>query len=323
MIASLSPRSRVTLIRELRDRLSKMGGGDIGLTLRQFGVPCGDLYGSDMQISTWIMDCLEPLDDSSLLSLGNYMCPDVVATIGPSSSTATLPSADEHIGWAPRAFRVFISHLAKHRRAATSIKDALRKYAISAFVAHDDIEPTDEWIDVIESALATCHGMLVLVHPGFHDSKWTDQEVGYAMGRQLLIVTVRCGLDPYGFLGRFQAIDGTSQPTEGIARRIYNVFCRHRKTNSKIAHAVAARFADSQSYADTKRNMELLEGLTYWDATMTEMTQTAVAKNDQVSGAWHVPDKLERLVTRHLEKGANERGQPHNSRIAVEQGSQP
>jgi hypothetical protein len=54
---------------------------------------------------------------------------------------------------------------------------------------------------------------------GFHDSDWTDQEVGYALARGVPIIAVRLERDPYGFLGKFQALgsDWDSAP-EGIVK---------------------------------------------------------------------------------------------------------
>ena len=40
----------------------------------------------------------------------------------------------------------------------------------------------------------------------FQDSDWTDQEIGFAMGRKKPIVSVRMGTDPYGFIGKYQGI---------------------------------------------------------------------------------------------------------------------
>ena len=48
--------------------------------------------------------------------------------------------------------------------------------------------------------------MAALMTDGFHDSLWTDQEVGFAFGRGVPIVAVKLGRDPYGFVGKFQAL---------------------------------------------------------------------------------------------------------------------
>jgi TIR domain len=85
--------------------------------------------------------------------------------------------------WKQGHFRLFICHLAERKDFATSLQDGLANFHISAFVAHRDIEPTREWQDEIELALNTADAFVALLAEGFHASKWTDQEIGFAMGR--------------------------------------------------------------------------------------------------------------------------------------------
>jgi len=47
---------------------------------------------------------------------------------------------------------------------------------------------------------------VALMTPKFHDSKWTDQEVGYALARGVPLIGAKMGLNPYGFIGKFQAL---------------------------------------------------------------------------------------------------------------------
>ena len=99
-----------------------------------------------------------------------------------------------------------------------ALRDALRPFAISGFVAHEDINPTEEWRDVIESALRTCEAMAAYVTPDFHPSHWTDQEVGVCLARAVLIIPIRRGTTPYGFMGKYQALSGGTKGA-GKARR--------------------------------------------------------------------------------------------------------
>jgi hypothetical protein len=103
-------------------------------------------------------------------------------------------------------FRLFLSHVSKYKAEAAALKDDLRFFGVSCFVAHRDIEPLKEWQDEIELALASMDALAALLTPGFHESLWTDQEVGFAYARQVQILPLRLGLDPYGFLGKFQAL---------------------------------------------------------------------------------------------------------------------
>lgn len=113
--------------------------------------------------------------------------------------------------WGDDGFRVFLSHKSEVKKETSALKDGLKLFGISCFVAHEDILPTKAWQDEIENALASMDGFVALMTEGFHDSDWTDQEVGYAVAKGVPIIAVRLGKDPYGFIGKFQALSSTWQ----------------------------------------------------------------------------------------------------------------
>jgi hypothetical protein len=120
-------------------------------------------------------------------------------------------------------FRLFLSHLSKFKADAAKLKDDLRLFGVSCFVAHKDIEPLKEWQDEIELALASTDALAALLTPGFNESLWTDQEVGFTYARRVPIIPVRLGIDPHGFMSRFQALstDWKNCPL-GIAKLLIN-----------------------------------------------------------------------------------------------------
>lgn len=118
------------------------------------------------------------------------------------------PDATKRI-WGNDGFRVFLSHKSEVKKETAALKDGLRLFGISCFVAHEDIHPTKAWQDEIENALASMDGFVALMTENFHDSDWTDQEVGYAVARGVPIIAVRLGKNPYGFIGKFQALSST------------------------------------------------------------------------------------------------------------------
>lgn len=189
---SLSPSQRVHIISEIARRLGDEKWPFIDLTLQQFGLESTDIWqGSDRQ--SYVIQMIDRADDRDLIALSRHLGYEMT-----SSRLQGEPSF-----WQAGFSRGFVSHLARFRRFAGEIQQEMVLYGMSSFVAHNDIEPTTEWQDEIELALASCDAMLVLLHPGFHESHWTDQEIGYAMGRGIIIATVRLGTDPYGFIGRF------------------------------------------------------------------------------------------------------------------------
>lgn len=147
------------------------------------------------------MDAVEDHEwrkDSGLLVTGKRVVP---------------PDATKRI-WGDVGFRVFLSHKSEVKKETAALKDGLQLFGISCFVAHEDIHPTKAWQDEIENALASMDGFVALMTEGFHDSNWTDQEVGYAIAKGVPIIAVRLGKDPYGFIGKFQGLSSTWQTSD-------------------------------------------------------------------------------------------------------------
>jgi hypothetical protein len=111
--------------------------------------------------------------------------------------------------WGDEGFRVFLSHKTDVKKETADLKARLLQFGISCFVAHEDIYPTKAWQDEIENALVSMDGFVALMTENFHQSDWTDQEVGFAFARGVPIIAVRLGKDPYGFIGKFQGLSST------------------------------------------------------------------------------------------------------------------
>lgn len=115
------------------------------------------------------------------------------------------PDSEKRI-WNENEYRVFLSHKANVKREVATIKEKMSLYGVNCFVAHKDIHPTQEWQDEIENALLSMDAFVALMTEDFHESEWTDQEIGFAFGRGIPIIAVKLGRDPYGFIGKFQAL---------------------------------------------------------------------------------------------------------------------
>jgi hypothetical protein len=144
------------------------------------------------------------------------------------------PSATTRI-WGDIGFRVFLSHKSEVKKETAALKEGLRLFGISCFVAHEDIHPTKAWQDEIENALASMEGFVALMTENFHASDWTDQEVGFAIARGVPIIAVRLGKDPYGFIGKFQALSSTWPNT---AEDIVKIFIRNDEMFSAYSKAL-------------------------------------------------------------------------------------
>src|SRR5690606_17271888 len=127
------------------------------------------------------------------------------------------------------------------------------------FVAHNDIEPTREWQDEIESALSTMDAMVAVLVPGFPESKWTDQEVGVAIGRRVPIGPLKAGRDPYGLIGKYQALPIRGKQFEQIAVEVIELLAKKPQIAAKISRVLIEELKRSGSWARSKELMDLIE----------------------------------------------------------------
>ncbi len=139
---------------------------------------------------------------------------------------------------ASEGIRLFISHLAVEKKKAMRLRDCLRIYGVSGFVAHMDIEPTADWQTEIERALFTMDAFLSIHTENFSQSSWTQQEVGFAVARRVPIISLKMvpkGENPTGFIGRQQALLRYSESAEQIAIKVVDLLGEHPGLRTKLA----------------------------------------------------------------------------------------
>lgn len=176
---------------------------------------------------------------------------------------APQPRASDRV-WASSSVRLFIkvSHNTSDKATVAALKDALTARGFACFVAHEDIAPTREWADEIPLALDTCDAVLAWLSEDFHASPWRDQEVGYAIARRIPIVPVKLlpKLDPYGLMGRYQAVTAPRDwlPAQ-TAGTVADAVSGNPLLQQKLLDVAVAAFEKSGTYAEAKERLRTLE----------------------------------------------------------------
>ena len=204
--------------------------------------------------------------------------------------------------WETDHFRIFISHVATYKKQARELKIALKTFGVTSFVAHEDIEPTKKWLDEIQSALSSMDSIVAIVTPDFIQSKWCDQEVGIAMGLGRLIVPVRMGADPYGFLGKYQGLASHGKTMDQVASEVFSIIAIHDMTRLKLTSALVKQIYSSRSFAVSKRLTGLLARLPAITSDHARRLRQAVTDNSQVNESFGVPAHIESLLRKHGHK---------------------
>lgn len=280
----MKPGDRIKLIKHLGVSLGALDWSELDLTLRQFGLPWSDQWNGNDRVA-YAIEHIEQAPEEKLLELDEYLFP----ATGPTAGATQREAGDPGKGvWTKGLFRLFLSHTSKHKQALSELKVALRRLSIDGFVAHEDIEPTKTWEPEIEKALVSCDALATYLTPDFPESKWTDQEVGWCAGRGVPMLPIRLGLDPYGFIGKFQAIAGVGKSADDLAAEIFELLLKHRDAAPRMASALVNRFAESPSYNAARDNLKLIQRIPKraWSPELIAAVETACTTNHELTADW-------------------------------------
>jgi hypothetical protein len=302
----MKPAERIPLLKKLTTALSdeETPWRETALILRQFGFTSHDgreydNYGNEIGPSLYevVLGNLENGDDEGLLELERYLDP---ADGQPSAPASAGPGPWKGEG----TFRLFISHTHPNAPFAAAMKKHLERFLIESFVAHNDIEPSQKWMRVIESALLTCHAAVALVTPDFRESQWCDQEVGFCLARSLLVVPLIRGPDPHGFLSEVQGVKLSDQTSaQSAATNVLRILASRDETRNRMATSVVRFYAASKNFESTRQAFTLLARIPKeaWTPEMVYEVERAAKDNYQVKAAnlrtgTRVPEAADKLL---------------------------
>lgn len=267
--------------------MSPLSWSEVDVILGEFGASTEDIWNGDK--FSYVVAMIKDLGDESLVQLAEHL----------NIQTGKDSLLDPPSFWREGELWVFISHISAHKVFAADLQSALAEYGICSFVAHEDIEPDAEWQEEIEKALRTCDALIALLNEGFNESTWTDQEVGYALGRGVPVYSVRLDMAPYGLFGKKQAFNGKGKEVSAIAHELFEAYRKHSKTKDKLADVIIERFCRSGSFAEAKANSLLVDDLDIWKPEYKTQLRNALNNNDQIARSWGVPERIEAAIAKN------------------------
>jgi hypothetical protein len=185
--------------------------------------------------------------------------------------------------WTPNHFKLFLSHVSTSKQRAAALRQALSKFHISAFVAHETIDPGELWQREIEKALRTMDALAAIVTPDFHGSNWTDQEIGFALGRDVYVLPIRKGKDPYGFLGEVQGLQGEGKFVPAVADEVFLALTRHQRTRERMHEVLVKAFEESAAGYQAVGTFKLIERAGSFSKPLLRRLEAAATNNRNVA----------------------------------------
>ena len=99
--------------------------------------------------------------------------------------------------------KAFISYSTTDKQIAGQVKTILNEYRVDAFLAHEDINVSQEWKDRIIQELNQSSIFVPLLSAAFKQSDWAPQEIGLAFARSEEVLFIPLFVDgtvPFGFI---------------------------------------------------------------------------------------------------------------------------
>lgn len=228
---------------------------------------------------------------------------------GNSVRSNTPTDQEVHHIWGAAGIRLFMSHVSAHKQAVTDLKRSLARYGVSCFVAHEDIIPSLEWQKEIELALNSMHALCAYLTTDFHQSDWTDQEVGWAMGRGTPVLPLWVDRTPYGFMGKIQA-ERVRHPWN-VAGSLVAMLLANTRTRSGIRGALVEVFTRSDTWELTRDLANLLHGTEGFTEEEKHKLWHALEHNPKVRDTWDARELIvERIGEPPLVEQQDEDGAP-------------
>ena len=156
----------------------------------------------------------------------------------------------------PKTIRVFVSYSTKDRAAAAKVKSFLVSYGLDCFLAHEDLQVSEEWKERILEELLRCDIFLPLLSKSFRESDWAPQEIGVISGRKGVAI-MPISLDstvPFGFISNIQ---GRIIPQAGLTEDLI-VMPLLKKFPRLLIPAMIERVRVASSYRGAEAAMKPL-----------------------------------------------------------------
>jgi hypothetical protein len=112
----------------------------------------------------------------------------------------------------------------------------------------------------------------------------------------LYVIPLCHGINPYGFIGKFQGYQIARLAYATIAETVAKLLAKHHATAQIMSRVLVSRFEQSRSWEGAKNNMSKLEFCTVFDEELLTRIETATRTNEQINSARGVPERVTTLL---------------------------
>ncbi|MBX3110240.1 MAG: toll/interleukin-1 receptor domain-containing protein [Fimbriimonadaceae bacterium] len=197
-----------------------------------------------------------------------------------------IDSDDEDELWKRGLLRLFVSHRSSDRVRLSKLKVKLREYGIDCFLAHEDIQETKAWRDMIKQGLQSCHAMVTVGSNGFKESIWCNQEIGWALCRGILVLPLLAGEPPEGFHSDIQGPTVDLANPDDAALKVVKAMLKESRLRPLVFEAFVELINEASSWESLRDVGYCLERLDNCPADKLKKLKAAFEKHPKSEGLY-------------------------------------
>jgi hypothetical protein len=203
------------------------------------------------------------------------------------------------------SLKIFLSYSTNDRYLAGKIKNYLQYYGFEVFLAHEDINPSEEWQDIIKQNLEVTDILIPILTKYFEHSDWTDQESGIALVKAGLIIPLNInGTIPYGFLNKYQALKFQDDKIEISCNKILTTILEKYPYRERLFKSLLKSFRESENFEEAKIKSQILINLDLNEKQVLEILKVSI-NNKQIYGSFGAQSNLALLTNKYKDRLAD------------------
>jgi len=141
--------------------------------------------------------------------------------------------------------------------------------------------------------------LVAILSTDFNASKWTDQEVGVAVARDVLMIPIDRGLAPYGFLEKYQALPSRGLVAKDVAAEIFRTISTSPRTRGRMIESLTRTIATGADVRATRFRLEHLAGIHGVGVEDWERIRENIAGNVALRNSRELIDYLNIILAAH------------------------
>jgi hypothetical protein len=189
--------------------------------------------------------------------------------------------------WPINGLRLFVSHSGQPRETFEQLRAEFEYLHANFFLAPVQIPGGEVWRPVLLRALRSMDVLISVHSNGFSQSAWANQEIGFALARDVPIEPIQNGELPTGFLAQIQGHFWQVGQERQLVQSIFTSLNQRESLWPKLGEGPANALKASHSYAESDRIVAVLLNCRRFSDRALRAINLACSFNDQVyeSGA--------------------------------------